>query len=305
MTQRVLITGAASGLGAALAAAYARRGAQLLVTDRSPTPPDNLPDGASYLPLDVTSDADWQRALSWATERWDGLDILVNNAGVAAGGRVDTLTVDDWRWVTEINLFGVVRGCRTFTPLFKSQGHGHLVNTASLAGLVHPPAMSSYNAVKAAVVALSETLRHELEPHGVTCSVVCPSFFRTNLARSLPGSDPLMETIATKLITRAPHSAEEIAARVLHGVDRRRPMILTDRAGRRAYWAKRLLSPLYHRQMRQFGARVQAEARRTAARSDTTTPDQPPGAPSDAVSDAASEGASSAAHDTTSPGGTA
>lgn len=109
---------------------------------------------------------------------------------MAAGGRIDVLTVEDWRWITEINLFGVVRGCRTFTPLFKRQGSGHIVNTASAAGLVHPPVMSSYNAVKAAVVALSETLTHELGPYGITTSVVCPTFFRTNLASSLTAGTP-------------------------------------------------------------------------------------------------------------------
>jgi NAD(P)-dependent dehydrogenase (short-subunit alcohol dehydrogenase family) len=122
--------------------------------------------------------------------RLDRLDVLVNNAGVAGGGRLDVATVDEWRWITEINLFGVVRGCRTFTPLFKRQGSGYIVNTASAAGLIHPPTMSSYNAVKAAVVALSETLQYELAPYGVSTSVVCPSFFRTNLASSLRGADP-------------------------------------------------------------------------------------------------------------------
>ncbi len=90
-------------------------------------------------------------------------------------------TLDEWRWITEINLFGVVRGTRTFVPLFKRQRSGHIVNVASLAGLVHPAGMASYNAVKAAVVALTETTGHELAAYGVRASVVCPSYFRTNL----------------------------------------------------------------------------------------------------------------------------
>ena len=79
----------------------------------------------------------------------------------------------------DINLLGVVRGCRTFVPMMKAQGSGHIVNTASLAGLVHPPAMASYTAVKAGVVALSETLSYELDPFGISVSAVCPGFFRT------------------------------------------------------------------------------------------------------------------------------
>src|SRR4029453_11338931 len=101
-------------------------------------------------------------ALVWVQDSWGGLDILVNNAGVAGGGRIDRCTIDEWRWITEINLFGVVRGGQTFTPMFKQQRSGQIVNVASLAGLVPPGGMGSYNAVKAAVVAFTETTGHEL-----------------------------------------------------------------------------------------------------------------------------------------------
>ena len=120
----------------------------------------------------------------------------MNNAGIATGGRIDVESLDEWDRVVDINLMGVVRGCRAFTPLFKRQRSGHIVNTASAAGLVHPPMMSSYNTVKAGVVALSETLSHELHPYGVTVSVVCPSFFRTNLADSIQGDDTAMGATA-------------------------------------------------------------------------------------------------------------
>ena len=260
--RRVLVTGGASGLGAALVTALTARGDRVIAADLAETAPDGLPAGTEYLRLDVTSDDDWAAALAHVEEHWDGLDMLVNNAGVAAGGRIDFLTMDDWRWITEINLFGAVRGCRTFTPLFKRQGSGHIVNTASMAGLVHPPTMSSYNAVKAAVVALSETLQHELAPYGVTTSVVCPSFFRTNLASSLRGGDPAVEVSATKLINGSKLSADDIAARVVKGIDRGRPLILTDRDGRVALRAKRLLRPLYDRTMRRVAEGVRRRVER-------------------------------------------
>ena len=98
-------------------------------------------------------------------------------------------SIEEWRWITEINLFGVVRGDQTFTPMLKAQGSGHIVNVASLAGLVHPAGMGSYNAVKAAVVAFTETCGHELAAYGIRASVVCPSYFRTNLMDSMQGSD--------------------------------------------------------------------------------------------------------------------
>ena len=269
--RRVLVTGGASGLGAALVSAFAARGDRVIATDLAADAPDTLPDGVGYLCLDVTSDDDWASALAHVEERWRGLDVLVNNAGIAAGGRIDVLTVEDWRRITEINLFGVVRGCRVFTPLFKRQGSGHLVNVASMAGLVHPPVMSSYNAVKAAVVALSETLQHELAPYGVTTSVVCPSFFRTNLASSLSGSDPEVEASAVRLIDGSRLSADEVAARVLRGVDRRRPVILTDRAGRTAVRAKRWLRPLYDGAMRGVAEGVRRRVDPTSTAPDHTT----------------------------------
>ncbi len=157
MTRRVLVTGAASGLGAALTAAFRARGDEVLATDLA---------GAD-LTLDITSDDDWAAALAHVEDTWGGLDLLVNNAGVAGGGRLDVATMDEWEWITRINLFGVVRGTRAFVPMFKAQRSGHIVNVASLAGLVHPAGMASYNAVKAAVVALTETTGHELASYGV------------------------------------------------------------------------------------------------------------------------------------------
>jgi len=249
----VLITGGASGLGAALAERYAARGDRVVVTDRVPT--DRLPRGAQYHRLDVTSEAEWADVLAGVRDEFGGLDVLINNAGIAAGGRVDLLDEDHWRRVIEVNVLGAVNGCRTFVPMLKSQGHGHIVNVASMAGLVHPAAMSSYNAGKAAVVALSETLRHELTPFGIHTTVACPSFFRSNLASSLGGDDPLMDAVAVKLISRAPMDASQIAARVIKGVDARKFLVLPDRAGRVTYWTKRLARPLYDRQMMASGAR--------------------------------------------------
>src|SRR5918999_4627240 len=187
---RVLITGAASGLGAALATACEGRGDQVLRTDLRGT----------ELTLDITSDDDWAAALDHVEETWGGLDVLVNNAGVAGGGRLDVATLDEWRWITEINLFGVVRGTATFVPMLKRQRSGAIVNVASLAGLVHPAGMASYNAVKSAVVALTETTGHELAAYGVTAHAVCPSYFRTNLMTSIQGRDTALADVMRHLV---------------------------------------------------------------------------------------------------------
>jgi NAD(P)-dependent dehydrogenase (short-subunit alcohol dehydrogenase family) len=248
--RRVLVTGAASGLGAALTRAWRDRGDEVLATDLAADEVD--------LELDITSDEHWARALTEVERRWGGLDVLVNNAGIAGGGRLDVATLDEWRRLTEINLLGAVRGTRTFVPLFKRQGSGHLVNVASLAGLVHPAGMASYNAVKAAVVALTETTGHELAAHGVRASVVCPSYFRTNLLSSMQGADTALAGVVAHLVESSPLTADDIAAEVLAGVDRGDELIVPDQPARDAWALKQHDRAAYDAVMRAQAARLDA-----------------------------------------------
>ncbi len=196
MDRRILITGAASGLGRALAQAAVADGARVLLTDRDQAAGElarlELAESireaggdtarVAFLPLDVRDDLAWDAAREWCALQWGGLDVLVNNAGVAAAGPIAEIPMADWDWILEINLKGVIRGVRTFVPMFAAQGSGHVVNIASLAGLMNLANMASYNVTKAGVISLSETMRCELEPLGVRTTVVCPSFFQTNLA---------------------------------------------------------------------------------------------------------------------------
>ena len=252
--KRALVTGGASGLGQALVKQLVADGATVLVVDvHEQTPEGALPDGVLYRQLDVRDEEGWDELRNWVEATWGGLDLLVNNAGIAVGGRIDITSLDDWDRIIEINLMGVVKGIRAFVPMLKEQGSGHIVSTASLAGLVHAPSMSAYNVVKAGVVALSETLRHELAPWHIDVSVICPSFFRTNIAESLAGKDVEMEETAVKLITKAPRSADEVAAKAYDGMRQRRFIILTDQDGVAAYNAKRFTRPVYDRMMLQAG----------------------------------------------------
>ena len=262
-TDRALVTGAASGLGLALTQQLARRGCRVLATDVAADVPPALSEltAVEYRRLDVRSDGDWADARDWVLRGWLGLDLLVNNAGVATGGRVDVVPLSEWQWVLDINLLGVVRGCATFAPMLKAQHNGHVVNIASAAGLVHPPQMGAYNAAKAAVVALTETLSHELGAYGVTTSVVCPSFFRSNLATSLTGADPDAAWSARTLIEGSTRTADDVAADVLAGIDARRYLILPDATARVAYASKRFARPLYDRTMRQVAAGMARKAR--------------------------------------------
>ena len=238
-------------------------GFETLAGARSSTTEGAAPRPPESLHLDVRSDDDWAAALAWVEEHWGGLDVLVNNAGVAGGGRIDVAGLDEWQWITEINLFGVVRGTRTFVPVFKRQRSGQIVNIASLAGLVHPAGMGSYNAVKAAVVAFSETTGHELAEHGVRCSVVCPSYFRTRLIENMqalqpPGGDTAVGQVIGGLVASAPLGPDDIAAAILEGVDRGEELILPDEAARSAYALKVGDRAAYDLLMRKQAARLNA-----------------------------------------------
>lgn len=225
---RALVTGAASGLGAALTTALRARGDEVLATDR-------VAGEGVDLVLDVTSDDDWAAARDAVLRRWGGLDVLVNNAGVAGGGRVDVSTTEEWQRLVDVNLLSLVRGTRTFVPLLKEQRDGHVVNVASLAGLVHPAGMGGYNAVKAAVVAFTESLGHELADFGVRASVVCPSYFRSNLTASLSGADAPVAAVVGRLVETSPFTADDIAAATLAALDAGDDLVLPDPAGRAAY----------------------------------------------------------------------
>jgi NAD(P)-dependent dehydrogenase (short-subunit alcohol dehydrogenase family) len=255
VSRRVIVTGAASGLGLALVRRFAASGDTVLATDLADAT-DALPDGVQYRKLDVRSDVDWSDARAWVETEWGGLDVLVNNAGVAGGGRIELCSMDDWAWITDINLFGVVRGTRTFVPIMKAQGSGRFVNVASLAGLVHPPGMGSYNAVKAAVVAFTETAAHELAPYGVGCSVVCPSYFRTNLMSSMQGADTDLAAKMKRLVDDSPFTADDIAEAVLAGVERGDELIIPDEPARAAYSLKWSDRRAYDEQMRATAART-------------------------------------------------
>lgn len=234
--RRVFITGAASGLGLALAREYLAAGDEVILSDVHADPPEavrSLGGSWTYHRLDVTSDDDWRRA----ADEIDRLDILVNNAGIAVGGSLESTSIESWQRIVDINLLGVVRGCRALAP--KLGRGGRLVITASAAGLVHAPQMGAYNATKAAAVALGETLDAELRPRGVSTSVICPQFFRSGLADSLSGEDARADEMARRLLTRTHLTSEIIARRSVRGIEARRVVITPDALATFFWYSKR------------------------------------------------------------------
>ena len=188
-----VVTGAASGIGLALATSFAAEGMKVVMADIEAGP---LADAAAGLPDEVerltvtcdVSDAAQVEALrDAAVERFGTVHVLCNNAGVAGGGPIWAQSRSDWDWVLGVNLFGVINGITAFTPLLIEQGEGHIVNTASIAGMISMPWGGTYNVSKHAVVTLSETLWADLQLAGasnVGVSVLCPGWVQTRIAES-------------------------------------------------------------------------------------------------------------------------
>jgi len=187
-----VITGGASGIGLATARQFAAAGANLVLGDIEGKPlaaavEEILSEGGKVVGLetDVTKESDVIALREAALKEFGGAHVIFNNAGVAAGPTIGTPT-NVWQWVIDVDLMGVVYGMNTFVPLFLEQNEGHVVNTASLAGLGGVPGMGAYCAAKFAVVGMTESLFHELRNRGVNvgASALCPGFVKTRIHES-------------------------------------------------------------------------------------------------------------------------
>lgn len=251
-TRRVFITGGASGLGRALALGYAARGARVCIADvqdgrAAETAEEIAAAGGEDLVVhcDISSDDQVAEAAGQVEHAWGGVDIVINNAGVAAAGTVIDTSMDDWRWIIDINLLGAVRVCKAFVPMMQAAGSGHVINVASAAGIVQSPGLSSYNVTKAGMIALSETLKNELGGFGIGVTVVCPSFFTTNLLESYRGPAPGLD-FADRLMSRSPLSADDVAAAVIRAVESGDFFVFGHREAEVAYHFKRLLPGVFY-----------------------------------------------------------
>ena len=187
-----IITGGASGIGFGMAKAFGRAGMKVVIADIDDEVAENAVSmltrdriKAIAVHCDVALRGDVQRAALEAVAAFGKIHIVCNNAGVAAGGTFGHVSAHDWDWVIDVNLKGVVHGAEIFVPLIKSHGEGgHMINTASMAGMISPPLMEPYSATKFAVVAMSEGWAQQLAPFKIGVSVLCPGFVRTRLYES-------------------------------------------------------------------------------------------------------------------------
>jgi NADP-dependent 3-hydroxy acid dehydrogenase YdfG len=256
LPRTAIVTGAASGLGAAMARRLAADGFRVAITDRDGDGATALldrggfPAGSFAMPLDVTDEAQWAALVERTGQDWDGVGVLVNNAGVAAAGPLHEDPLENWRWVFDVNVFGVVAGTRSVLPDMRSRQAGHIINIASFAALAGAPAMSNYGASKAAVVALSESLHTELAGTGIVVSVACPAFIRTALLDTMRAPEDHYRQRAQRWMDQSGISAEDFAERVWTAAQRGDFMVLTHADTRWMWRLKRWLPGAYYAMVR-------------------------------------------------------
>lgn len=229
-----VVTGAASGIGFAFSEALLQAGAVVLLADldsqRLTAAVDQLSTHAGRMysmPVDVTNEEQVQQMVEGTAARHGHLDLLFNNAGIGGTIPIEAATLEHWRRIIDINLWGVIYGVHYALPIMRKQGSGHIVNTASIAGLIPPPFQALYCATKYAVVGLSESLRFELADEGIHFTVVCPA----NVATGIFGSAKPPEDAI---------SAEEAAQITLEGVAHKQGIIAFPERYRqmwRQYWS--------------------------------------------------------------------
>jgi len=249
-----VITGATSGLGRDLAVTLAEKGWKIMISGRNAREAEITlamvkqagGSGDVYL-CDVTDADGVQKMANHVYSLWGNVDLVINNAGVAAAGDVGDMALDDWRWVVDVNLWGVVHGCHAFVPFMKKNGGGHIVNIASAAGFVSLPEMACYSATKAAVIALSESLRAELAPYNIGVSVVCPSFFKTNLLKVARSAEGFMLSCANTAFEHTRLTSEKIAYLTIRNVEKNRLYIVPHLSTRILWFFKRMSPVNYSR----------------------------------------------------------
>ncbi|MEN1728212.1 MAG: SDR family NAD(P)-dependent oxidoreductase [Pseudomonadota bacterium] len=259
-----LITGSGAGLGEAMARRFAAEGYRVMITDRDEerarAVAESIGESAAWFVMDITDDEGWAALIEEVESVFGRLDVLVNNAGVAVAGTLEETSMDDWRWVMDIDLIGVAAGCKAFAPMMRRQGSGHIINVASAAGFAAAPGINAYGTAKAAVIALSEMLRAEVIDAGIEVSVLCPAFVQTRLTETMRAPDGSYQKRVERWMRNSGVSAEDVAGVVYGAVRKPKFMLLTHKETRWAWRLKRYFPERYFRTM-------MAQVRKVMARS--------------------------------------
>jgi NAD(P)-dependent dehydrogenase (short-subunit alcohol dehydrogenase family) len=248
-----VITGAAMGIGRALALAWARQGWKIGVVDF------NMDEAQLTLEMiekaggsgeafrcDVRDAEEVQAAADYFFDAWGRVDLVMNNAGVGAAGEVADIPLEEWKRVIDTDLWGVIHGCRSFIPGMKERGGGHIVNTASMAGILSGAEMGPYNVSKAAVISLSETLKMELAPYNIGVTVICPMAVKSNVLDTATYTDEFQKELAYLAMEQVKMPIEEFAHRVTRAVDKNRLYVVPHLTGKILCVLKRFSPPFFY-----------------------------------------------------------
>jgi NAD(P)-dependent dehydrogenase (short-subunit alcohol dehydrogenase family) len=248
-----LITGAAGGLGRALAVELAAEGMRLFITDinaegleQSRAEIEVKGGACRTMVADVSNPEQTARMVETALEQYGAVDILINNAGVTTIGEIRDHELEDWRWLLGINLWGPIHSVHHILPHMISRKSGHIVNIASVGGLAMVAGNGPYCTSKFGLIGFSEVLRAEVHRHNIKVTIICPGFFDTNLARharikNLPG---FMREMGAKSHGRNPAIA---AYAIVRAIKQERKLKIIGLEGHVIYAIKRFLPPLYYR----------------------------------------------------------
>lgn len=247
--KRVLITGAGSGLGRAFAMEFAILGWRVGVLDIELERALNISkdvceaggDGLA-IQCDVSDKQQLVVACEKIISEWEGVDILINNVGIPAAGNFEKLSMKEWRRIIDINLLSVVRGSKLLVPAMASQGGGHIINTASFAGIIPMKEFSIYNVTKSAVIALSETLKIELSEKNIGVTVIAPAFFKTNLMERFTCTDEKQRVMANAFLGKTKIKPEYIAKAALKAVKKNRLYVVAPLYGN-IFWILKRMFP--------------------------------------------------------------
>jgi NAD(P)-dependent dehydrogenase (short-subunit alcohol dehydrogenase family) len=258
-----VVTGGGSGIGRAICTYLAERGAHVVAADRNPEGAEetvlrirSAGGSAESQRVDVADPGEVESLIHGVTSRHGRIDYLFNNAGISINGEFQDLTMQHLQSVMKVNFWGTIYGCRSVYPIMKKQGFGHIVNTASLAGLIPGGLTSIYSASKHAVVGFSLTLRAEARQYGIKVSALCPGYMRTNIQKTTENVSAYMNSEKNRQMNAEMKFPipEDCIDRMMRGVRRNRGIIVIPIKHKIYWWLHRiapeLIPNMFHRIIR-------------------------------------------------------
>jgi NAD(P)-dependent dehydrogenase (short-subunit alcohol dehydrogenase family) len=246
-----IVTGGASGIGQSMCSYLARRGAKVVIVDCNL---DEAQKAESFIRsqggygkavfADVSRPQDIQSVVDGVLKDHGRIDYFFNNAGISINGEFQDITLEHWQRILDVNLWGVVYGCRSVYPVMVKQGFGHIINTASLAGLIPGGLTTPYSASKHAVVGFTLTLRGEAKQYGIKISVLCPGYIRTNIQKTTPCVTEYMNSEKNKKMEADMKflTPQDCIDQIMRGVARNKGIILSPNR-HRVYWGLNRMFP--------------------------------------------------------------